>query len=79
MRLLRRKITEHTDLRALSTKRLLKEHRRQVIAAADPAAGGLKGDAFWISASIEDELDRRGVPYPAANEIIGGTGEGGSA
>jgi hypothetical protein len=77
MRLFRRRtITEHTDLEALSSKRLLREHRRQVAASADPRAGGLTGDSFWISASIEEELDRRGVPYPTAKEILGEDQEG---
>lgn len=71
MRLFHRRITERTDLRGLSSKRLLREHRRQVLAAADPRAGGLAGESFWISSSIEDELDRRGVPYPTAKEILG--------
>jgi hypothetical protein len=80
MRLFRRtKITEHTDFEALSTKRLLREHRRQVLAATDPRAGGLRGESFWISSSIEDELDRRGVPYPTAKEILGEQDEGGRA
>jgi hypothetical protein len=79
MRLFRRRITERTNLEGLSSRRLLREHRRQVLAGADPRAGGLTGDSFWISSSIEDELDRRGVPYPTAKEIIGEEGESGRA
>ena len=50
-----------------------------MLAAADPRAGGLTGDSFWISSSIEDELDRRGVPYPTAKEILGEEEESGRA
>lgn len=42
-----------------------------MLASANPEAGGLAGDSFWISASIEEELDRRGVAYPPAKEILG--------
>ena len=64
MGLIRRRITEDTDLEQVSTGRLLKEHRRRVLAEA-----GLAG-TYGLTSDIEDVLDRRGVGYPSAEEIL---------
>lgn len=67
MGLFDRKITEDTDLESVSTKRLLKEHRRLVLETTGSAVAG--GFAFGLSSDIEDVLERRGVPFPSATEI----------
>ena len=70
MGLFSRKITEDTDLESVSTKRLLKEHRRLVLQTSDPSAPG--GFAVGLSSDIEDVLERRGVPFPSPTEIVSG-------
>jgi hypothetical protein len=67
MGLFERKITEDTDLESVSTKRLLKEHRRLVLQTTDPAIPG--GFAVGLASDIEDVLERRGEPFPSATEI----------
>jgi hypothetical protein len=78
MGLLRRRITEDTDLEHVSDKRLLAEHRRRVLAASDPHGGAAVGASFGLAADIEDVLDRRGVSYPSADEILAGARRDGS-
>lgn len=75
MRLFRRRIGEDTDLERVSDARLLEEHRRRVLAATDPHGGAAVGATFGLASDIEDVLDRRGVSYPSAEEILG-AGEG---
>jgi hypothetical protein len=70
MGLFRRRITEDTDLERVPDKRLLAEHRRLVLASADPHGGAATGATFGLASDIEDVLDRRGVSYPSAEEII---------
>ena len=70
MGIFRRRITEDTDLERVSDKRLLEEHRRRVLAESDPHGGAVVGASFGLAADIEDVLDRRGVGYPAAEEIL---------
>ena len=72
MGLLRRRISEDTDLERVSDKRLLAEHRRLVLAASDPHGGAAVGASFGLAADIEDVLGRRGVSYPSAEEILEG-------
>jgi hypothetical protein len=78
MGFLRRRVTEDTDLESLSDKRLLAEHRRRVLSAGDPHGGAAVGASFGLTADIEDVLDRRGVSYPSADEIIEGARRDGS-
>ena len=68
----RHRITEDTDLERVSDKRLLDEHRRRVLAESDPHGGAVVGASFGLAADIEDVLDRRGVSYPTAQEILEG-------
>ena len=71
-----RRITEDTDLEQVSTRRLLKEHRRRVLAEAGPdGTAGLTG-TYGLTSDIEDVLDRRGVGYPSAEEILAEGGGG---
>jgi hypothetical protein len=71
--LLRRRITEDTDLEQVSDRRLLKEHRRRVLAEAGPdGAAGMAG-TYGLTSDIEDVLERRGVSYPSAEEIVAET------
>ena len=72
MGLLRRRITEDTDLEQVSTGRLLKEHRRRVLAEAGPDGAARLAGTYGLTSDIEDVLDRRGVGYPSAEEILGG-------
>ena len=76
MGLFRRRISEDTDLERVSDKRLLAEHRRRVLAADDPHGGAAVGATFGLASDIEDVLDRRGVGYPSAEEIIAQHGGG---
>ena len=71
MRLFRRRIGEDTDLERVSDARLLEEHRRRVLEATDPHGGAAVGATFGLASDIEDVLDRRGVSYPSAEEILG--------
>ena len=74
--LFRRRITEDTDLEGISDKRLLQEHRRRVLAASDSHGGVAVGATFGLASDIEDVLDRRGVSYPSAEEILGARPDG---
>jgi len=76
MGLFRRRITDDTDLEQISDKRLLAEHRRRVLSATDPHGGAATGATFGLASDIEDVLDRRGVSYPSAEEIIAQHGGG---
>jgi len=76
MGLFRRRITDDTDLERISDKRLLAEHRRRVLSATDPHGGAATGATFGLASDIEDVLDRRGVSYPSAEEIIAQHGGG---
>ena len=77
MDLFRRRISEDTDLERVSDKRLLAEHRRRVLAAGDTHGGAAVGATFGLASDIEDVLDRRGVGYPSAEEILQDAGRGG--
>jgi hypothetical protein len=70
MRLLRRRITEDTDLERLSDRRLLEERERLVLTTSDPHGGSASGATFGLASDIEDVLGRRGVDYPTVEEIL---------
>jgi hypothetical protein len=70
----RRKITADTDLESLSDERLLKEHRRRVL--AEPRSGADGVGAYGLASEIEDVLERRGVSFPSAEEILAEEGGG---
>ena len=74
MGLFGRRITEDTDLESLSDERLLKEHRRLILSAADPHGGAVVGASFGLVSDIEDVLERRGVSFPTAPENTQGEG-----
>ena len=77
MGLFRRRITEDTDLERLPDERLLRERERLVLDAHDPHGGAASGATFGLAADIEDVLDRRGVDYPSAEEILAAQRGGG--
>jgi hypothetical protein len=70
MGLFRRRITEDTDLERVPDGRLLRERERLVLDAHDQHGGAPSGATFGLAADIEDVLDRRGVDYPSAEEIL---------
>ena len=72
MGLFNHRVGEDTDLESLSDARLLKEHRRLILDSHDAHGGAVEGASFGLVSDIEDVLDRRGVPYPSAQEITGG-------
>ena len=74
MGLFRRRITEDTDLERLPDERLLRERERLVLDAHDPHGGAASGATFGLASDIEDVLDRRGVDYPSAEEILDAQG-----
>jgi hypothetical protein len=79
MGLFRRRITEDTDLERVPDGRLLRERERLVLDAHDPHSGAASGATFGLASDIEDVLDRRGVVYPSAGEILDAhRGRGGS-
>ena len=74
MGLFRRKITENTDLERVPDGRLLRERERLVLDTHDPHGGAASGATFGLASDIEDVLDRRGVAYPSAQEILAAHG-----
>jgi hypothetical protein len=54
----------------VSDERLLDEHRRRVLAETGVHGGEAAGASYGLAADIEDVLDRRGVAYPTAEEIL---------